>query len=143
MGQPKAQITTISNLPTTSMESALPPVASTNTLLAPQELFPTPSSSSLVARSELDPEQAQKSRQKHRRIKQAQRNHLTEMAELHGRGSKKGAKAEKEAALKGLVKSGKGVTVVGRGGKEQPPLRKRGAPPPAGPSVGGGKRFKL
>lgn len=37
------------------------------------------------------------------------------MADLYGKGNKKGGtKGEKERALQGLVKSGKGVTVVGK-----------------------------
>ena len=38
------------------------------------------------------------------------------MAELYGKkNGKGGVRQEKEQALKGLVKSGKGVTVVGKG----------------------------
>lgn len=45
------------------------------------------------------------------------------MADLYGK--KKGQKEQKEEALKGLVKSGKGVTVVGKGEKEVGKVRKR------------------
>lgn len=45
------------------------------------------------------------------------------MTELYGK--KKGTKAEKDRALAGLVKTGKGVTVVGKGGKGTGRVRKR------------------
>lgn len=122
---PKASITTISDLPTTSMESALPPTAAASTMLAPQELFAAPSSTDLVARSELTSEEAQKLRNKHRKHKKAERKKLGEMEELYGK-KRKSAREEKEEALKGLVKSGKGVTVIGKGAKEMEKGKKRG-----------------
>ncbi|OWZ50099.1 U3 small nucleolar RNA-associated protein MPP10 [Cryptococcus neoformans var. grubii Br795] len=135
---PKASITTISDLPTTSMESALPPTAAASTMLAPQDLFAAPSSTDLVARSELTSEEAQKLRNKHRKHKKAERKKLGEMEELYGK-KRKSVREEKEEALKGLVKSGKGVTVVGKGAKEMEKGKKRG-------TEGGeqdGKRLKL
>ncbi|TYJ54152.1 hypothetical protein B9479_005163 [Cryptococcus floricola] len=137
---PKANISTISDLPTTSMESALPPTSAASTMLAPQELFAAPTSSSLVARSELTSEDAQALRTKHRRHKKADRKKLGEMEELYGK-KKQSVKEQKEEALKGLVKSGKGVTIVGKGGKEQGKAVKRG-----GEGQGeqqDGKRLKL
>jgi U3 small nucleolar RNA-associated protein MPP10 len=98
------------------MESALPPTSASTTLLAPEELFNPPTAPSLVARSELTPEEAQRARQRARKVKQSRNRKLGDMAELYGK--KKGAKAEKEEALKNLVKGGKGVTVVGKGDKE-------------------------
>lgn len=111
--QPKAQITTISNLPTTSIETALPASSSASTMLAPEELLQPATQSSLVARSELTPEEAQRLREKKRKAKKSDRKHLGDMAELYGK-KKGGTKGEKERALQGLVKSGKGVTVVGK-----------------------------
>ena len=142
--QPKAQITTIDNLPTTSLESALPSTSAATTLLAPEELFAPPSASAAVARSELTPDQAHAARTKRRKAKQGERKRLNEMAELHGKkpGSGKGkggVRGEKERALEGLVKSGKGVTVVGKDGRNQ--SRKRGREE-AGPKEDG-KRLKL
>ncbi|WVF71882.1 hypothetical protein IAT40_006692 [Kwoniella sp. CBS 6097] len=128
---PKAQITTISDLPTTTMESALPPTAAASTMLAPEELFAPPTSSSLVARSELTPEEAQKVRQKARKAKQAEQKKMGDMADLYGKNKNKkkmSVREQKEEALKGLVKSGKGVTVVGKGAKEFGKAKKRGAP---------------
>ncbi|WWC69143.1 uncharacterized protein I206_103079 [Kwoniella pini CBS 10737] len=139
---PKAQITTISDLPTTSMETALPSNMNTSTMLAPQELFKAPTSSSLVARSELTSEEAQKARQKNRKAKQAEQKKLGSMADLYGNNKKrKSVREEKDEALKGLVKSGKGVTVIGKGGKEVNKAQKR-----AGEGVENresGKRLKL
>ncbi|KAK4686359.1 U3 small nucleolar RNA-associated protein MPP10, partial [Tremellales sp. Uapishka_1] len=122
--QPKAQITTITNLPTTSLESALPPTSAATTMLAPEEMFAPASASALVSRSELTPEEKQKQRGKHRKAKQALNQRLDGMAELYGR-KKQSKKEEKEKALQGLVKSGKGVTVVGKGEKEMNKAGKR------------------
>ncbi|WVO14641.1 hypothetical protein L204_102278 [Cryptococcus depauperatus] len=123
---PKAAITTISDLPTTSMESALPPSASTSTMLAPQELFAAASTSSLVARSELSPEQAQKLRSRNRKQKKTERKKLEEMAKLYGNARNKNDRKDKEEALKELVKNGKGVTVVGKTAKDGKQGMKRG-----------------
>jgi U3 small nucleolar RNA-associated protein MPP10 len=106
------------------MESALPPTSAASTLLAPEELFAPPTASSLVSRAELTPEEAQRARQKSRKARQTQKRKLGDMAELYGKKNR-GAKAEKEAALKGLVKAGKGVTVVGKGEKETGKVRRR------------------
>jgi U3 small nucleolar RNA-associated protein MPP10 len=127
MIQPKAQITTISNLPTTSMETALPSTSSATTMLAPEELLNPATTSSLVARSELTPEEAQHLRDRKRKAKKQDRKHLGDMAELYSKSKKGGAKGEKERALQGLVKSGKGVTVVGKSEKELGKSRKRGS----------------
>lgn len=137
--QPKAQITTISNLPSATMESALPSTSAASTMLAPEELFAPPTSSSLVARTELTPEEKQKARTKTRKAKQSERKSLAMMAELYGKKSKGGAKAEKERALRGLVKTGKGVTIVGKGDKEKGKAIKRTAEG----ERADGKRLKL
>jgi len=84
-------------------------------MLAPEELLTPATQSSLVARSELTPEEAQRLREKKRKAKKSDRKHLGDMADLYGKDNKKGGtKGEKERALQGLVKSGKGVTVVGK-----------------------------
>jgi len=80
----------------------------------------------MVARSELTPEEAQHLRDRKRKAKKQDRKHLGDMAELYSK-KKGGAKGEKERALEGLVKSGKGVTVVGKSEKEVSKGRKRGA----------------
>ena len=117
-------------------------------MLAPEELFQPATSSSLVARSELTPEEAQRQRERKRKAKKPQRKHLGDMAELYAKkGDKKGGaggtKGEKERALAGLVKSGKGVTVVGKSDKELGKAAKRGAPGDADAGREDGKRLKL
>jgi U3 small nucleolar RNA-associated protein MPP10 len=96
------------------METALPATSSATTMLAPEELLEPATQSSLVARSELTPEEAQRLREKRRKAKKQDRKHLGDMAELYSKKGKGGTKGEKERALEGLVKSGKGVTVVGK-----------------------------
>lgn len=96
-------------------------------MLAPEELLNPATASSLVARSELTPEEAQHARDKKRKAKKQDRKYLGDMAELYSKSKKGGAKGEKERALQGLVKSGKGVTVVGKSEKELNKGRKRGS----------------
>jgi U3 small nucleolar RNA-associated protein MPP10 len=119
------------------MESALPPTSAATTMLAPEEMFAPPSSSSLVANTELTPEEKQKQRGKHRKAKQALNQRLEGMAELYGK-KKESKKAEKDKALQGLVRTGKGVTVVGKGDKE---VRKKRVREEMGEQDG--KRLKL
>ncbi|ADV21557.1 hypothetical protein I315_03530 [Cryptococcus gattii Ru294] len=107
-------------------------------MLAPQELSAGPSSTHLVARSELTSEKAQKLRNKHRKHKEASRKKLGEIEELYGK-KRKSVREEKDKALKGLVKSGKGVTIVGKSAKEIEKGKKRGAEG----GEQGGKRLKL
>jgi U3 small nucleolar RNA-associated protein MPP10 len=126
------------------METALPATSSTSTMLAPEEVFQPATQSSLVARSELTPEEAQRQRERRRKAKKQERKHLGDMAELYGKkkGGAGGVKGEKERALQSLVKSGKGVTVVGKNGNEQG--RKRGSRGEGGDEAReDGKRLKL
>ena len=123
--KPKAQITTISNFPTTTLESALPPTSASTTILAPEELFAPPKASTLVSRTEINPEEKQRARTRSRKSKQNQLRKLGGMAELYGK--KQGTRAEKDRAMAGLVKAGKGVTVIGKGEKEMNKARKRAA----------------
>lgn len=60
------------------------------------------------------------------------------MEELYGK-KRECVRVEKDEALKGLVKSGKGVTIVGKGVKETEKGKKRGAEG----GEQGGKRLKL
>ena len=125
------------------MESALPPTSAPTTLLAPEELFAPPTSSNLVARSELNPEQAQAARNRRRRGKKGERKKLGDMAELYGKKKGGGVKGEKERALQGLVKTGKGVTVVGKGEKETSKVKKRSIGVDGSGERSDGKRLKL
>lgn len=137
--QPNAKITTVTNVATTSMETALPSMNSATTMLAPEELFAPPSAGELRAKSEMTPEEKQKARQANRKRKQGQVKRLGDAVVNFGKKEKGGAKAEKERALAGLVKTGKGVTVVGKGGaQDSGSKRKRGEP-----SREDAKRLKL
>jgi len=110
----KASITTVSNVASATLESALPTSMSTSTMLAPEEIF-APSSSDLRARSELTPAEKRTSRNKHKKAHKQARNKLDNSVDRLARTSRAGSiKKQKEAALKSVIKSGKGVTVVGK-----------------------------
>ena len=97
------------------MESALPTAKSAATMLAPEEVYQPASASALRAKSELTPEEKRtlhnKQKKSRRKARDAIENGVDKWAKLNG---KKGVKAEKEAALKSVIKHGKGVTVVGK-----------------------------
>lgn len=130
--QPKPSITTVSNLPSISVESALPTSHSTSALLAPEEVYSASDakqhSALAVDAADLTPAQKKAARQKSR----ADRKHKAEKAEriLAARDKKRGVKGEKDAAERALV-GVKGVTVIGKGGKEKKD---------AGGAAGGKKR---
>ncbi|CAK9783925.1 U3 small nucleolar ribonucleo protein complex, subunit Mpp10p [Cutaneotrichosporon oleaginosum] len=132
---PKAAIRTVENIATTSMESALPSTQGAGSMLAPQEMFAA-KAAELVARDEQTPEEAKAARAKARRGKKAQRAKLAGAEALYSK-KRKTVREQKDEALRGLVKSGKGVTVLGKGGKEEAKRRKREE---AGPDA---KRLKL
>ncbi|KAJ7103497.1 U3 small nucleolar ribonucleoprotein complex, subunit Mpp10 [Mycena belliarum] len=123
--QPKAIISSISNVSTASMESALPTTKSATSMLAPEEVF-SASSSDPRARSELTPAEKRALRGKERKAKMKRRdtlnNSVDKYAKLKGIG---GIKKQKQAALASVVKTGKGVTVVGKQklGKARPPKK--------------------
>ena len=113
--QPKATITTVTNVASASMESALPTAKSAATMLAPEEVYQPASASALRAKSELTPDEKRSLHNKHKKARRKARDALEtgvdKWAKLNG---KKGVKAEKDAALKSVIKHGKGVTVVGK-----------------------------
>lgn len=120
--QPKATITTISNIPVVSLESALPTTTSTSTLLAPEEVFAS-SPADLRARSELTPSEKLTVRRREKRTKKKEQARLGAAVDAFGNSMKKGKgkgreKKEKEQALQQIVKTGKGVTVVGKKSRE-------------------------
>jgi U3 small nucleolar RNA-associated protein MPP10 len=115
----------MSNLPSLSLETALPPTQRPSHLLAPEEVFTPPTASALTARSELTPAQKKALHNKEKKAKRKQRDALDAGVKAFGSGGglgggasrkkgKSGEKGAKEAALKGLVKDGKGVTVIGK-----------------------------
>ncbi|CAK5280540.1 unnamed protein product [Mycena citricolor] len=112
--QPKAAITAVANVSTTTVESALPTTKSANSMLAPEEIFAA-SSSDMRARSELTPAEKQALHQKQRKAKQKSRDALNKSVDKYAKLNKpRSVKKQKQAALESVVKSGKGVTVVGK-----------------------------
>ena len=96
------------------MESALPTTKATSTMLAPEEIY-APVSSDLRARSELTPVEKRALRNKRKKASKKARDAIDKSVQKFGRPKGVGGvKRQKEAALKTLVKNGKGVTVVGK-----------------------------
>ncbi|KAJ7169916.1 U3 small nucleolar ribonucleoprotein complex, subunit Mpp10 [Mycena filopes] len=122
--QPKATISSISNVSSAALESALPTTKSAAAMLAPEEVFAT-TSSDPRARSELTPAEKQALRGKLRKAKKKSRDMLNtsvdKYAKMKGIG---GIKKQKQAALATVVKTGKGVTVVGKEKMGKPRPRK-------------------
>jgi len=110
--QPKASISTVSNVSAATLESTLPTSKSTFSMLAPEEIFST-ASSALRARSELTPAEKRALRAKERKARRKTRDALDKSVD-----KMKSIKKQKDAALKNVVKSGKGVTVVGKKTKD-------------------------
>jgi U3 small nucleolar RNA-associated protein MPP10 len=133
---PAAAITTLENIATTSLETALPATKAATSMLAPHEVF-VPTARELTARSEQTPEEAKTARARARRGNKANRAKLETTQKLYGK-KRTSVREDKEAALQHLVKSGKGVTVLGKGAKEDGKRRKREEV-----SVADAKRLKL
>jgi U3 small nucleolar RNA-associated protein MPP10 len=108
------------------MESALPTAKATSSILAPEEVF-NPASSETRSRSELSPTEKRALRSKERKLKKKQRQMLEKGTDKVAKmsGGISGVKKEKQAALQNIVKSGKGVTVVGKQAKGLPSTKKR------------------
>ncbi|KXN89991.1 U3 small nucleolar ribonucleoprotein mpp10 [Leucoagaricus sp. SymC.cos] len=124
--QPKAMISTVSNVASASMESALPTAKATSSVLAPEEIF-TPASAETRSRAELTPAEKRALRTKVRKVKKKQRETLEKNVDKVAKVSKgiSRVKKEKQTALQNIVKSGKGVTVVGKQAKGLGPAKKR------------------
>ncbi|KAI0801298.1 U3 small nucleolar ribonucleoprotein complex, subunit Mpp10 [Fomes fomentarius] len=123
---PKATITSMSNVAVATLESALPTTKATSTMLAPEEIY-APASSEMRAKSELTPAEKRALRNKQKKTNKKARDALEKSVQKFGRPKGVGdVKRQKEAALKTLVKSGKGVTVVGKKSKEVEGKRGRG-----------------
>jgi len=73
--QPKATISTVTNVSATTLESALPTTKSVNTMLAPEEVF-APLATKSRARSELTPSEKRALRSKERKAKKKSRDAL-------------------------------------------------------------------
>ncbi|RXW22962.1 hypothetical protein EST38_g2893 [Candolleomyces aberdarensis] len=114
--QPKSLISTVSNVSTASMESALPTTKSATSMLAPEEIF-SAENSQPRARTELTPGEKRTVRAKERKAKRKQRDLLEKTVDKAAK-SRGSVKKQKQAALESLVKHGKGVTVVGKAAKD-------------------------
>ncbi|KAG1783919.1 Mpp10 protein [Suillus placidus] len=108
---PKASISTVSNVSAATLESALPTSKTVSSMLAPEEVFKT-ASSDPRARNELTPAEKRTLRAKERKTRRKTRDALDKSVDKYAK--MKGIKKQKDAALKNVVKSGKGVTVVGK-----------------------------
>ena len=116
--KPKAAITSVSNVAAASLESALPTTRATSSMLAPEEVY-APASNDIRARSELTPTEKRAVRNKRKKANKRASDAVQKSVQNFGRPKGAGdVKRQKEAALKTLVKSGKGVTVVGKKRKE-------------------------
>ena len=82
-------------------------------MLTPEEVF-APSTSDLRARSELTPQEKRALHNKQKKAKRKSRDKLDNAVDKYAKV--KGAKKQKEEALKSVVKMGKGVTVIGKEG---------------------------
>ena len=89
-------------------------------MLAPEEIL-TPSSRAPRSRNEMTPVEKRAQRNKERKKQRRTREQLNKAGDAHSR--MKGVKRQKEDALKSLVKTGKGVTVIGK--KDKGLLSKR------------------
>ncbi|KAI0004302.1 U3 small nucleolar ribonucleoprotein complex, subunit Mpp10 [Russula compacta] len=111
---PTATISTVTNVASASLESALPTSNTVASMLAPGEIYERPSADPR-ARGELSPKEKRAARNKQKKAKKKARDALEssmdKFAKTKGSG---GIKAQKSAALRSIVKSGKGVTVVGK-----------------------------
>ncbi|KIY52772.1 Mpp10 protein, partial [Fistulina hepatica ATCC 64428] len=116
---PKAVISTVSNVPTASLESALPSATSASTMLAPEEIY-AQASSDIRDRSELTPAEKKALHNKMRKAKRKTRDSLEKSVDKYAKmnNGKKSVKKQKEEALASVVKRGRGVTVVGKKSKD-------------------------
>ncbi|PVG04879.1 Mpp10 protein [Serendipita vermifera] len=138
----KGVISTISNVASTSLESALPTAKSVSSLLAPEEVFSTTKPGVVASKGEMTSREKQSNRLKKRKERMKMRQKLDSSVDKyskmkkgsngksngvhvngveggkHGKGKKGREKMEKAAAIKSLVKTGKGVTVVGKANKK-------------------------
>ncbi|KIP11982.1 hypothetical protein PHLGIDRAFT_10298 [Phlebiopsis gigantea 11061_1 CR5-6] len=115
---PNAAISTIANVSTATVESALPTTKAVTTMLAPEEVF-APQSAQLKARSELTPAEKHALHNKQKKANKKARSTLDQSVNTFSKAKGiGGVKKQKEAALKSVVKSGKGVTVIGKKSKK-------------------------
>lgn len=147
---PKASITTLTNAPAVSVESALPATMSGATMLAPEEVYERGRHAAALEgeKSEMAPEEKQRLHHTLRREKRARNERITAtrtaleqagLAKQANPRSKAEEKKEKASALKKLM-GNRGVSVVGKDGSQQQGGKKRKTQDATPAS---GSRFKL
>lgn len=104
------------------MESALPTTNSASTLLAPEEVYTAAKQLTASDKSTLTPAQKKALRQKERTERKSVHEKVERIKD--SKLKKRGIKGEKERAREQLVGT-KGVTVIGKGGKEEKPTSKK------------------
>ncbi|KAH9175392.1 U3 small nucleolar ribonucleoprotein complex, subunit Mpp10 [Lactarius sanguifluus] len=109
---PKATISTVANVSSTSLESTLPTSNTFASMLAPEEIYERPAIDPL-AQGELSPREKRTARNKRKKVKKNARDTLESRVNARTKGIG-GVKAQKSAALRSIVKIGKGVTVIGK-----------------------------
>ncbi|KAH9064186.1 U3 small nucleolar ribonucleoprotein complex, subunit Mpp10 [Lactarius vividus] len=111
---PKATISTVANVSSTTLESTLPTSNTFASMLAPEEIYERPAIDPR-AQGELSPREKRTVRNKRKKAKKKARDTLESSVGKFARTKRAGGiKAQKSAALRSVVKSGKGVTVVGK-----------------------------
>jgi U3 small nucleolar RNA-associated protein MPP10 len=104
------------NVASASLETALPTSRATGSTLAPEEMF-TPRASDLRDRSEMTPTEKRALRSRERRARKHARDKLDSAVNKFARNRRKPKaavnKESAKAALKSVVKAGRGVTIVG------------------------------
>ena len=86
-------------------------------MLAPEEIY-EPCSTAPCARGELSPKEKRAARNKRKRANKRARDTLDNSVDKFAKTKRPGGiRAQKSAALRSLVKTGKGVTVVGKAKK--------------------------
>ncbi|KAH9082046.1 U3 small nucleolar ribonucleoprotein complex, subunit Mpp10 [Lactarius deliciosus] len=109
---PKATISTVANVSSTSLESTLPTSNTLASMLAPEEIYERPAIDPR-AQGELSPREKRTARNKRKKVKKRARDTLESRVSARTKGTG-GVKAQKSAALRSVVKIGKGVTVIGK-----------------------------
>lgn len=110
---PKAQIETVSNTPSVSLENALPTAQSNASRAAPEEVY-SGARFGNVSKDEMTPEEKRAQRSKIRKARAKDRAKIAHVVDDKSRKQRMSVGDEKREALKKLTQ-GKGVTVVGKG----------------------------
>lgn len=111
--QPLATISTINNTSTVNLESALPTTTSATMMLTPEEVY-APRTLTSQTKNELSPAEKKALFNKNRKLRKKTRDQLAKSVDKFARTKKISTKKQKEAALSNIIKSSKGITVIGK-----------------------------